>query len=67
MAVIGTNEKKLYDVGLEPAALVLLENRFPVEKVLLASIAVSLHKIAKAMSSDNDFPDISDDDGNIPF
>jgi len=41
------NLNKLYDAKIEPKALVLLENRFSVETVLLASIAISLRKLAK--------------------
>jgi hypothetical protein len=53
MVEIPDNLRKLYDVGIDPQALVLLENRFPAELVLMASIAISLRRIALAVEDDD--------------
>ena len=41
------NLDKIRELRLEPRARELLQNRFPVETVLLASIAISLRKLAQ--------------------
>jgi hypothetical protein len=47
------NKEIVRHIRIESGALQLLENRFSVEIVLLASIAVSLRKIAEEMTERN--------------
>jgi len=53
MVEIPDNVNRLMELQLEPKAEKLLLNRLPVEVVLLASIAISLRRIAKDLDKGN--------------
>jgi len=53
MVEIPDNFSRINELDIEPAVLLLSRNRFPAETVLLASIAVSLRKMAVCVCANN--------------
>lgn len=53
MVEIPENLSRINELDIEPAVLLLTRNRFPAETVLLASIAISLRKMAVCVCANN--------------